>query len=136
MKLANTQFSDFLSGSRCAMVSRAAPATHRRMSERVPWLPDAAEEIYVARTDTEVRPMMNEPELIELLRSQGVSTVVPGELSISLQIATFCDACGDGDKRHSAASASSVSSSVAIMAFATTPDCSRILCSIASATSR
>src|SRR5579863_1649596 len=79
--LASAEFSDFLSGPRCAMVSRVAPATHRRMSERVPWVPDAAEEIYVARTDTNVRPMVNEPELIELLQSQGVRIIVPGELS-------------------------------------------------------
>ena len=87
--LASAEFSDFLSGPRCSMVSRVAPATHRRMSEKVPRLPDAAEEIYVARTDTDVRVMVNEPELIELLLRQGVRIIVPGKLSISEQIATF-----------------------------------------------
>ena len=71
------------------MVVRAAMATFRRLSQPVPWMRGAAEEIYVARTDAPERVAENEAELIALLERQGVRIVVPGALSVAEQIAAF-----------------------------------------------
>ena len=87
--LPSAEFSDFLGQHMPAMVSRAAMATFRRLSEAVPWTYGAAEEIYVARTDAHNRVAENEAELIELLERQGVRIVVPGALSVAEQIAAF-----------------------------------------------
>ena len=59
------------------------------MSQAVPWTEPGAEEIYVARTDSQNRIAENEAELMEMLQRQGVSIVVPGSLTVSEQIATF-----------------------------------------------
>ena len=88
-RFASAEFSDFLCGHAPMMVSRAALATYRSLSQKAPWLPGAAEEIYVARTDADTRTMENEAELIELLQRQGVRIIVPGTLSVSEQIAAF-----------------------------------------------
>lgn len=64
-------------------------ATFQRISRTVPWPPNAAEEIYVARTDTGNRVVANEAELIDVLQREGVRVIVPGTLSVSDQIAAF-----------------------------------------------
>ena len=71
------------------MVVLAAMATFRRLSQPVPWMRGAAEEIYVARTDVPERVAENEAELITLLERQGVRIVVPSTLSVAEQIAAF-----------------------------------------------
>ncbi len=85
----SAEFSDFLGAGMPDMVSLSAMATFRRLSGRVPWTRDAAEVIYVARTDSRNRVMENEAELIALLERRGVRIVVPGALSFEEQIATF-----------------------------------------------
>ena len=88
--LPSAEFSDYLGESaRRHMVVRAAMATFRRLSQPVPWMRGAAEEIYVARTDAPERVAENEAELIALLERQGVRIVVPGALSVAEQIAAF-----------------------------------------------
>ena len=88
-RFASAEFSDFLGDRMHLMVSRTAMATYRSLSQTAPWLPGAAEEIYVARTDAAGRAMENEAELIELLHGQGVRIIVPGTLPVVEQIAAF-----------------------------------------------
>jgi hypothetical protein len=88
-RFASAEFSDFLADGTHLKVSRRAIATYRSLSLAAPWLPGAAEEIYVARTDATVRTMQNEAELIDLLQRQGVRIIVPGALSVAEQIAAF-----------------------------------------------
>ena len=88
-RFASAEFSDFLGDRMHQMVSRTAMATYRSLSQVAPWLPGAAEEIYVARTDAGDRAMENEAELIELLQRQGVRIIVPGTLPVVEQIAAF-----------------------------------------------
>jgi hypothetical protein len=87
--LPSTEFSDFLGERMPRIVTRAAMATFRRLSQAVPWGRATAEEIYVARTDARNRVAENEAELIGLLERQGVRIVVPGALPVAEQIATF-----------------------------------------------
>lgn len=87
--LPSAEFSDFLSERAPHIVPRAAMATFRRLSQTVPWSRGAADEIYVARTDTRNRVAENEAELIDLLERQGVRVIVPSTLSVAEQIAAF-----------------------------------------------
>ena len=77
-EIASAEFSDFLADGTHRKVSRTAIATFRSLSQAAPWLPGAADEIYVARTDATARTMQNETELIDLLQRQGVRIIVPG----------------------------------------------------------
>jgi hypothetical protein len=88
-RFASAEFSDFLADGTHLRVSRTAIATYRSLSQAAPWLPGAAEEIYVARTDATARTMQNEAELIDLLQREGVRIIVPGALSVVEQIAAF-----------------------------------------------
>jgi hypothetical protein len=88
-RFASAEFSDFLADGAHLKVSRRAIETYRSLSLAAPWLPGAAEEIYVARTDATARTMQNEAELIDLLQRQGVRIIVPGSLSVVEQIAAF-----------------------------------------------
>jgi hypothetical protein len=83
------EFSDSLGARMPGVVSHAAAATLRRLAAAAPWTRDAAEEIYVARTDAHNRVAENEVELIDLLVRQGVRIIVPGTLSVAEQIAAF-----------------------------------------------
>jgi hypothetical protein len=87
--LPSVEFSEFLGGRLPERISRARTATYRRMSQTVPRTGPFAEEIYVARTDSQNRVAANETELIKLLERQGVRIIVPGTLSISEQINAF-----------------------------------------------
>jgi capsular polysaccharide biosynthesis protein len=87
--LPSAEFSDVLGGHAPYSVHRAALATYGRLSQAVPWVHDAAEEIYVARSDVQNRVTENEDELIGLLERQGVRIVVPSTLSVAEQIAAF-----------------------------------------------
>src|ERR1700722_2822903 len=87
--LQSAEFSELAGARSPALVARAATATYRRMSQAVPWTEPGAEEIYVARTDSQNRVAENEAELMEVLQRQGVRIVVPGALSVSEQIAAF-----------------------------------------------
>ena len=87
--LPSAEFSDYLGERTPYMVVRAAMATFRRLSQPVPWMRGAAEEIYVARTDVPERVAENEAELIALLERQGVRIMVPSALSVAEQIAAF-----------------------------------------------
>jgi hypothetical protein len=88
-QLANAEFSEFLGARVGGVVSLTAAATLRRLAEAAPWIPGAANEIYVARTDAQNRVARNEGELIERLDRQGVRIIVPGSMSLSEQIAAF-----------------------------------------------
>ncbi len=85
----SAEFSDFLGERMPGLVAPTAMTTFRRLSQSVPWPRDAAEVIYVARTDAPDRRVENEGELISMLERQGVRIIVPGALSVSDQIATF-----------------------------------------------
>jgi hypothetical protein len=87
--LQQAEFSDFLTWRMPGVVSLAAAATFRRLGGAAPWIPHAASEIYVARTDAQNRVAQNEAELIDLLDRQGVRIILPGTLSVAEQIAAF-----------------------------------------------
>ena len=87
--LPEAEFSDFLGARMPGIVSRTATATFRRLAATAPWLPGAADEIYVARTDSRNRIALNEADLIAFLERQGVRIVVPGVLPVAEQIAAF-----------------------------------------------
>jgi len=87
--LPEAEFSEFLGYRPSSIVSYAAATTFRRLAAAAPWLPNAADEIYVARTDAQNRTVANEAELIDFLDRQGVRIVVPGRLSVAEQIAAF-----------------------------------------------
>lgn len=87
--LQSAEFSELVGARGSELVARVATATYKRMSQAVPWTEPGAEEIYVARTDSQNRIAENEAELMEMLQRQGVSIVVPGSLTVSEQIATF-----------------------------------------------
>jgi hypothetical protein len=87
--LPEAEYSEFLGYRPSSIVSYAAAATFRRLAAAAPWLPDSADEIYVARTDAQNRAVANEAELIDFLRRQGVRIIVPGSLSVAEQIAVF-----------------------------------------------
>ena len=83
------EFSEFLGGAMPFQVSLAAAATFGRMRKMVPPAKVSGETVYVARTDVTRRVAVNEAELIRMLRDEGVTIVVPSELSLREQIATF-----------------------------------------------
>jgi hypothetical protein len=84
------EFSEYLNGSSSFEVSRLARDLFLRMSRAVAGPPDVPSDVvYVARTDSNQRVALNEPELIEQLRNRGVHIVIPGKLSIDEQIRTF-----------------------------------------------
>jgi capsular polysaccharide biosynthesis protein len=84
-------YSDFLYGKTAFGVSIAANETYARLYE-AGWDGDtspASEVIYVARSDSGQRAMLNEPEMIEALAREDVRIVVPGEHSVREQAAIF-----------------------------------------------
>jgi hypothetical protein len=87
--LPDVEYTEFLGARMPEIVSHAAVATFRHLDAAVPWTRGWADEIYVARTDTQNRVAVNEAELIDLLDRQGVRIVIPGSLSVAEQIATF-----------------------------------------------
>ena len=87
--LPSAEFSEFLGDRLPGQVTMARAAAYQRMSQSVPRTGPVAEEIYVARTDSQNRIAANEAELIERLERQHVRIIVPGTLSVSEQIEAF-----------------------------------------------
>ncbi len=86
-------YSEYLNGLSSFQVSLLAKTLFQRMSQAVEGRPDVPSEIvYVARTDSTLRVVLNEAELIDQLGKRGVRIIVPGELSIDEQIRAFRDA--------------------------------------------
>jgi capsular polysaccharide biosynthesis protein len=88
-RLRNAQFSDFVAGAMTYQVSRAIGATFRHMAARAAIGAPTGQAIYVARTDSPYRVLLNEAELIALLEKEGVRIVVPGEHTLTTQIQLF-----------------------------------------------
>lgn len=88
-RLRRAQFSDFVAGALTYQVSRAIGTTFRRMAARVPATGQAAPAIYVARTDSPYRVLLNEAELISALKQEGIRIIVPGEHTLAEQIQLF-----------------------------------------------
>jgi hypothetical protein len=83
-------YSEFQNGSTSFKISRCAQATYKRLADAAINSSLAeADIIYIARTDTINRIAENEGEVIKLLKSEGVSIVIPGQLSVSQQINLF-----------------------------------------------
>jgi capsular polysaccharide biosynthesis protein len=84
-------YSDFLSGTTAFGVSVAANGTFGRLRDAAlnadP--PLAGDIIYVARSDSPQRAIVNEPEIIESLAREGVRIVVPGEHPVDEQVSIF-----------------------------------------------
>lgn len=56
-----------------------------------PW-PRGGRRLYLSRSDTGVRSLVNEEILVDILHRQGFEVVVPGRMSVSEQIRTFAEA--------------------------------------------
>jgi len=84
------QFNDFVRGELTYAVSNAVVLALRRLAARVPndgtKRPEA---IYVARTDSQYRPLGNEAQLIAIMERLGVHTIVPGAHSVAEQVQHF-----------------------------------------------
>ncbi|WP_237213218.1 glycosyltransferase family 61 protein [Falsiroseomonas oryziterrae] len=72
----------------CRRIRAAALARAEAGTLRLPEAAGRPELIYVARTDSTIRPMLNEPELIEALRARGVRIFVSAELGYAQQVLT------------------------------------------------
>jgi capsular polysaccharide biosynthesis protein len=86
---ASAEFTEFLGWRMPGIVSYAAADTYARLRLAVPPAVDGPNAIYIARTDASNRVMTNEPALIAMLQERGIQIVVPGNLSVSRQIALF-----------------------------------------------
>jgi hypothetical protein len=91
-RLPKARFCDLLDGHAAFAVSRAMREVHARLASAVRDMQTGHDAIYVARTDSRHRRMTNEPELIELMLSYGVSVVVAGQMSLAQQINLFRNA--------------------------------------------
>ncbi|HTW71459.1 MAG TPA: glycosyltransferase 61 family protein [Acetobacteraceae bacterium] len=87
--LASAEYAEFLGARMPGSVSKAAAETFGRLRAAVEPAADGADTIYVARTDSTRRIMMNEDALIAMLERQGVHIVVPGVLPVRQQLAMF-----------------------------------------------
>jgi len=88
-RLASAEYADFLGHRMAWSVPTSAADTYARLRRAVPPAADGGDAIYVARTDTKRRRMVNEDALIAMLLRQGVRIVVPGELPLERQFALF-----------------------------------------------
>lgn len=88
-RLHRAQFNDFVAGVMTYQVSRAIGATFRRMAAQVPASGQTAPAVYVARTDSPYRALLNEAEVIAALEREGIHIVVPSEHSLAEQIQIF-----------------------------------------------
>ncbi|HUN41742.1 MAG TPA: glycosyltransferase family 61 protein [Acetobacteraceae bacterium] len=87
--LSRAEYADFL-GSRMAWsVPTSAAATYARLRQAVAPADDGDDAIYIARTDSMRRRMVNEDALIAMLQRQRVKIVVPGNLPVAQQFALF-----------------------------------------------
>ncbi len=91
-RLPKARWCDLLDGHAAFAVSAAMREVHLRLASAVRDMQTGHDAIYVARTDSRHRRMTNEPELIELMLSYGVSVVVAGQMSLAQQINLFRNA--------------------------------------------
>lgn len=87
--LSSAEYADFLGGRMAWSVPASAAATYARLRQAVPPADDGDDVIYVARTDTAHRRMINEDALVAMLQRQGVRILVPGALPVERQFALF-----------------------------------------------
>jgi capsular polysaccharide biosynthesis protein len=87
--LPSAAYCEFLNGGRGWTLSRARIGTFHRLRRAVPPAYSPHRWIYVTRTDTRHRAAINEPELIELLRDEGVHIAAAGALDFSEQVNLF-----------------------------------------------
>ena len=87
--LSSAEYADFLGGRMAWSVPTSAAATYARLRQAVPPAEDGDDAIYIARTDSMRRRMLNEDALIAMLQRQGVRIVIPGALPVARQFALF-----------------------------------------------
>jgi len=86
------EYSELLRGGASFKPSLVTGRTYRRLRRAVPRLRLDGRRLYVARTDTTRRPLVNESAVIDELRRRGFEILEPGSLSIRDQIRTFREA--------------------------------------------
>jgi capsular polysaccharide biosynthesis protein len=84
-------YSDFLYGTTAFGISITANRTYGRLRDAAlnADTPPAGEIIYVARSDSPQRAIVNEPDIMEALAREGVRIVVPGEHPVHEQVNLF-----------------------------------------------
>lgn len=90
--LPHARYSDFLGGGTAFDVSRAARETFQRLAGAVRDVPTGHDAIYIARSDSKQRRVVNEAALIELLRAWGVSIVEGSAMTLAQQVNLFRNA--------------------------------------------
>ena len=82
-------YSEYLNGHTSFFLSPRTLEVFDKIALRIDQPPDSPRLIYVARSDTSNRPVINEQEVQTLLAVRGFVSVVPGSLSIANQIRLF-----------------------------------------------
>ena len=90
--LPHARYTDFVCGSTAFQVSLAARQTYGRLAASVRDMPTGHDAIYVSRTGSTQRPMVNEAALISLMRRRNVTVVHPEHLTLAQQINLFRNA--------------------------------------------
>lgn len=91
--LPRVQYCEFVNGRTSFQVSLSALGTYRKLRDAAlkPGF-TGPKIIYVARTDTKLRKLDNEANIVDALTRAGVTSVVPGQFSLSEQINLFYNA--------------------------------------------
>jgi hypothetical protein len=89
----NVEYSEFINGSTAFVISKKAAETFSRL-KNVALTPDRGypRAIYVSRTDTTNRQMINEAQLMDYLAANGVEIISPTTLNVKSQINVFAHA--------------------------------------------
>jgi capsular polysaccharide biosynthesis protein len=88
----NVVYCDFLRGIGSAGICRSLVEPFAVMKQRAALRPTGMKYLYLSRADATNRPIGNEAEVIDLMRSRGFTVIVPGQLPLNEQISAFHDA--------------------------------------------
>ena len=86
------EYSELIKGGASFKPSVVTRRTYTRLRQAVPKTRWDGRRLYVARTDTDRRTMLNEDAVIEEMRRRGFEILVPGTMSMTEQIRTFREA--------------------------------------------
>jgi len=87
--LSSVEYADFLGQRMVWSLPPSSATTFARLRQSVLPAGDGDDVIYIARTDSPRRRMMNEDSLIAELQREGVGVLIPGALPVARQFALF-----------------------------------------------
>ena len=88
----NAIYCDFLRGIGSFGICRSLIEPFAIMKQRAALRPTGMKYLYLSRADATNRPISNEAEVMDLMRSRGFTVIVPGQLPLNEQISAFHDA--------------------------------------------